>query len=93
MTSDPLPQATSIPLLSAEIICPGFALFFFASAEAKKNNAKPGHIISADKRGIEVACGKGSLVIHELQRPGKNRISAAEFCDQVYSANKPLLSL
>ena len=62
-------------------------------AEAKKNNAKPGHIISADKRGIEVACGKGSLVIHELQRPGKNRISAAEFCDQVYSANKPLLSL
>ena len=62
-------------------------------AEAKKNSAKPGHVISADKRGIEVACGKGSLVIHELQRPGKNKISAGEFCAQVYSANKSLLSL
>ena len=59
----------------------------------KKNSAKPGHVISADKRGIEVACGKGSLVIHELQRPGKNKISAGEFCAQVYSANKSLLSL
>jgi methionyl-tRNA formyltransferase len=62
-------------------------------AEAKNSNAKPGHIISADKRGIEVACGEGSLVILELQRPGKNRISAGEFCAQVHSSNKSLLSL
>jgi methionyl-tRNA formyltransferase len=62
-------------------------------AEAKNSNAKPGHIISADKRGIEVACGEGSLVILELQRPGKNKISAGEFCAQVHSSNKSLLSL
>ena len=62
-------------------------------AEAKNSNAKPGHIISADKRGIEVACGEGSLVILELQRPGKNKISAGEFCAQLHSSNKSLLSL
>jgi len=62
-------------------------------AEAKNSNAKPGHIISADKRGIEVACGEGSLVILELQRPGKNKISAGEFCAQVHSSNKSLLNL
>ena len=41
--------------------------------------AKPGVVLKADKNGIEVACGKGSLLLTELQAAGKKRLSAAEF--------------
>jgi methionyl-tRNA formyltransferase len=39
----------------------------------------PGEILSAGRDGIEVACGEGSIIIHELQLEGKKRLSAAEF--------------
>jgi len=40
---------------------------------------KPGTILSADKTGIVVACGRGGLRILELQGEGGRRMSAAEF--------------
>ena len=52
----------------------------------------PGKVISSDKNGIEVGCGSGSLVMLELQRPGKNKITAGEFSSQVNINNKQLLS-
>ena len=39
----------------------------------------PGEILSADSRGLCVACGEGALVITELQRSGGKRLPAAEF--------------
>jgi methionyl-tRNA formyltransferase len=39
----------------------------------------PGSVISAGRNGIEVACGKGSIVIEELQLEGKKRLAAADF--------------
>ena len=39
----------------------------------------PGEILSADKSGIVVACGKDYLQILELQREGGKRLKAAEF--------------
>jgi methionyl-tRNA formyltransferase len=39
----------------------------------------PGTILSADKSGIIVACGKGALRILELQPEGRRRMNAAEF--------------
>lgn len=40
----------------------------------------PGTILSADKRGIEIACADGeSLLITELQAPGKRRMSASDY--------------
>ena len=40
----------------------------------------PGTILSADKNGIVVACGKGeSLVILELQEAGGKRLAAADY--------------
>ena len=40
----------------------------------------PGTILSAGDRGIEIACGDGtSIVITELQAPGKKRMKAADF--------------
>ncbi len=41
--------------------------------------SEPGTILSAGDSGIEVACGRGTLTILELQRDGGRRMSAAEF--------------
>ena len=40
---------------------------------------EPGTILSADKRGVKIACGDGTLVINGLQLPGKKRLSAMNF--------------
>jgi methionyl-tRNA formyltransferase len=39
----------------------------------------PGEVLAAGRDGIEVACGEGSIIIHELQLEGKKRLPAAEF--------------
>ncbi len=38
-----------------------------------------GTVLSADHNGIVIACGRGSISLTELQRPGKSRVSALEF--------------
>lgn len=40
---------------------------------------QPGAVLSATPKGIEVACGQGSLLIHELQAAGSRRMDAASF--------------
>ena len=47
--------------------------------EMAERSGKPGEILSADKSGIVVGCGKDALRILELQREGGRRMSAAEF--------------
>lgn len=44
-----------------------------------QGTGSPGTIIAAGKNGIEVACGQGSLVIHELQAAGSKKMDAASF--------------
>jgi methionyl-tRNA formyltransferase len=41
--------------------------------------ATPGTIVSADGRGLRIACGEGDLVATELQRAGGKRLSASDF--------------
>ncbi len=48
-------------------------------AEIAGCSGQPGAILSADKSGIVVACGKEALRILELQREGGRRMSAVEF--------------
>jgi methionyl-tRNA formyltransferase len=48
-------------------------------ARISEGTGTPGEIISLD-RGIEVACGTGSIVIEELQIEGGRRIRCDEFC-------------
>jgi methionyl-tRNA formyltransferase len=50
---------------------------------AADQGGSPGKILSADKRGIVVGCGEGGLRLTELQRPGRRRVSAAEFAAQL----------
>jgi len=46
--------------------------------EATKGD-KPGCVIKADKDGVCVACGSGSLRIQQLQLAGRKRLAAADF--------------
>lgn len=51
----------------------------------------PGMVVSAGKDGIVVSCREGALRLVEVQRPGKRRISAAEFAGQKKLEGKRLL--
>jgi methionyl-tRNA formyltransferase len=48
-------------------------------AEISEQSGNIGEILSADKTGIIVGCGKDALRILELQREGGRRMNAAEF--------------
>lgn len=48
-------------------------------AGVETGKAVPGMIVSADQRGIVVACGEGSLRLTELQKAGSKRLSVARF--------------
>ena len=48
-------------------------------AEPAAQTGRPGEVLAADKSGIVVACGQGSLRITELQREGGKRLPAEQF--------------
>jgi methionyl-tRNA formyltransferase len=48
-------------------------------AEAATGSGRPGSVLRADRTGLEVACGAGSLLVLELQLEGKKRLTAREF--------------
>lgn len=45
----------------------------------EKSNDNPGTIIAVSKEGIKVSCGIGTLLIEEIQMPGKKRIHVGEY--------------
>jgi len=50
-----------------------------APAEADHADSVPGTVVGVGAQGIEVACGQGSVLLTELQRPGGRRLIAREF--------------
>jgi methionyl-tRNA formyltransferase len=48
-------------------------------ADPAEPSGRPGQVLAADKSGILVACGSGSLRILALQREGGRRMTAQEF--------------
>ncbi len=56
-------------------------LKIYSADYGKKNEGSdPGTVIRADSAGIEVACGSGeSVIIKELQAPGKKRMTASAY--------------
>lgn len=49
------------------------------AAQACPANGVAGSVLQADKNGIQVACGSGSLLIQTLQPAGSSRMEAAAF--------------
>lgn len=53
---------------------------FAAEYTNARCNCRPGAVVSTGKAGIEIACADGeTLLITELQAPGKKRMKAADF--------------
>ena len=50
-----------------------------AALESKQNSAVPGTVIRANKEGICVATGEGTLVLTQVQLPGGRPLAAADF--------------
>ena len=52
----------------------------FASVSQSENSAgNPGEILAVSKMGILVQTGAGSLLIQEIQAPGKRRMTVEDF--------------
>jgi len=54
------------------------------------DQGRPGTILSAGKDGVVVACAGGALRLTEIQRPGRRRVTAAEFAGQCKLSGKRL---
>lgn len=53
---------------------------FAAEYTQNRTDKKPGAVVSAAKAGLEIACAAGeTLMITQLQAPGKKRMAAADF--------------
>lgn len=50
-----------------------------SATKAEKNGGVPGEILSADKKGICVACGAGSVLVTEIQMQGSKRMDVASY--------------
>ena len=60
------------------------------AAPGRSGSFTAGKVISASRDGIEVGCGESSIFLTELQRPGRRRVSAAEFAAQIDLAGRML---
>ena len=67
------------PVATTEIGSLTFRIFKAEYTDTVTDKA-PGTVVAADKRGIEIACGGAhTLLITELQAPGKKRMRAADY--------------
>lgn len=69
------------PWPSATAVLGGVELKIHAALKTENKTSLPsGEVVSTSKDGIEVACGDGrTIVITELQAPGKKRLSASDY--------------
>lgn len=70
-----------IPWPAASVVVDGRAMKIFKSQETgEETSAEPGTVLSADKRGIAVACGDGKvLCLTEIQADGGKRMPVADY--------------
>lgn len=54
-------------------------LKIWQAAAVEGASGRPGEILSADREGLLVACGRGGLKLLMLQKPGGKRLPAAQF--------------
>lgn len=68
------------PAASTDVISGNTIKIYRSSLPGKTVSTYPGVIVSADKQGIDIACGDGQVLrILELQAPGGKRMTAADY--------------
>lgn len=68
------------PAASTDVISGDTVKIYRSGLPGKPASAFPGVIVSADKQGIDIACGDGRVLrVLELQAPGGKRMSAADY--------------
>lgn len=68
------------PAASTDAISGDTIKIYRSSLPGKTVSTYPGVIVSADKQGIDIACGDGRVLrVLELQAPGGKRMSAADY--------------
>lgn len=71
------------PLPGAWTVVHGERLKCWRAEAIDGDGAVPGTVLSASAKGVDVACHEGCLRMSELQRPGRKRITAGEFANQL----------
>lgn len=67
------------PFPIAHGVCNGTPIKIHRARTGETATARPGTIVAVDKNGIVVACGRGTLVLEVLQKPGGKPLPAAQF--------------
>ncbi len=57
----------------------GLPMKVIAATAGEKQGGTPGEILSADKTGICIACGDGSVMVREIQMQGSKRMDVASY--------------
>ena len=80
-TADELARAVRAynPFPVAQMIVKGETIRIWKAIPEYTAHGQPGEILSADKNGIRVACGKGALRLQEVQKAGGKRLTAEQF--------------
>ena len=56
-----------------------FKIWKVEVSDGMQYDARPGEVVNVASDGIEVSCGEGSLILKEVQSPGKKRMSAGDW--------------
>lgn len=78
------------PVPGSYFDCDGELIKCWSAELVDGQNAAAGTVVASGRDGIDVACGEGVLRMLELQRPGRGRVSAREFADQIALAGRRL---
>ena len=77
---DQIRGLTPWPGASTHVITGETMKLWRAQVVEKNTDARPGSVLRADEKGIDVACGDGWILrILELQAPGSKRMAAADY--------------
>ena len=78
------------PVPGASFVLDGEIIKCWKAEPVDGHEGRTGTILEAGKGGVVVACSRGALRLLEVQRPGRRRVTAAEFAGQGKLAGKRL---
>jgi methionyl-tRNA formyltransferase len=67
------------PFPGAQTMLAGKVLKIWSGEPVPGSLGEPGSVVSADARGVVVACGEGALIVRVLQRAGARRLNVSAF--------------